>query len=116
GPVVLLSLLIAGLGSIWVIFRGDIAAILAFDVGQGELVYFVGCFAYAFYAPLLRKFSRGEPSLVLSFWTLTASTLWITAYGLPEILAVDWLHLPPVVWWTLLYLAVGPTAICFFLI
>lgn len=116
GPVVLLSLLVAGLGAIWVIFRGDLGAMLAFDIGQGELVYFVGCFAYAFYTPLLRRFSRGEPSLVASFWTLTASSLWITLYGFPEILAVDWLNLPPVVWWTLLYLAVGPTAICFFLI
>jgi len=116
GPVVLLSLVVAGLGAIWVIFRGDFAAMLAFDIGQGELVYFVGCLAYAFYTPLLRRFSRGEPSMVASFWTLTASTLWIAVYGFPEILAVDWFNLPPMVWWVLLYLAVGPTAICFFLI
>ena len=116
GPVVLLSLLIAGLGAIWVIFRGDVGAILSFDIGQGELVYFVGCFAYAFYTPLLKKFSRGEPSLVASFFTLSASTVWIIVASLPEIASVDWLGLPPVVWWTLVYLAVGPTAICFFLI
>lgn len=116
GPAVLLSLVLAGLGSIWVIFRGDLNALLAFDIGRGELIYFVGCFAYAFYTPLLRKFSRGEPALVLSFWTLTASAAWICLYGLPEILATDWLSLPPVVWWVILYLAVGPTAICFFLI
>lgn len=116
GPMVVISLLLAGVGAVWVIFRGDIDALLGFDIGHGELIYFVGCFGYAFYAPLLRKFSRGEPALVQSFWTLTASAIWITVYGLPEILAVDWLSLPPVVWWTLLYLAVGPTAICFFLI
>lgn len=116
GPIVLLSLLVAGLGAIWVIFRGDVGAILAFDIGQGELVYFAGCFAYAFHTPLLRRFSRGEPSMVASFWTLTASTLWIAIYGFPEILAVDWFNLPPMVWWVLLYLAVGPTAISFFLI
>lgn len=116
GPLVLASLAVAGLGAIWVIFRGDFAALLAFDVGQGELVYFVGCLAYAFYTPLLRRFARGETSLVLSFWTLTATAIWIAGWGIPEIVAVDWLHLPPVVWWVLLYLAVGPTAICFFLI
>ena len=48
--------------------------------------------------------------------TLAASALVITAAAFPQIIAVDWLHLPPVVWWVLLYLAVGPTAICFFLI
>ncbi len=116
GALVLLSLLVAGLGAIWVIFRGDVASLLSFDIGAGELIYFVGCFAYAFYAPLLRKFSRGEPTLPASFFTLAASTLWIIAASLPDILSVDWLGLPPVVWWALVYLAVGPTALSFFLI
>lgn len=116
GPAVLLSLVLAGIGAIWVIFRGDIDALLRFDIGQGELIYFVGCVAYALYTPLLRKFQRGESALVLSFWTLLATAFWITLYGIGDIVSVDWLSLPPVVWWVLLYLAVAPTAICFFLI
>lgn len=116
GPVVLLSLVVAAVGAVWVIFRGDLDALLGFDVGQGELIYFIGCVAYAIYAPLIRRFARGEQPLVLSFWTLAASALVITAVGVPQLLTVDWLHLPPVVWWVILYLAVGPTAICFFLI
>jgi drug/metabolite transporter (DMT)-like permease len=116
GPIVLVSLALAGVGALWVIFRGNIEALLAFDVGRGELIYFVGCVAYAVYTPLIRKFARGESPLVLSFWTLAASALVITVAGLPQFVAVDWLHLPPVVWWVLAYLAVGSTAICFFLI
>ena len=53
---------------------------------------------------------------MLSFWTLTGTAVCILIYGIPEIVAADWLHLPPVVWWVLAYLAVGSTAICFFLI
>ena len=116
GFAVLLSLALAGIGAIWVIFRGDIHALLRFDVGQGELIYFIGCVAYAVYTPLLRKYQRGESALVLSFWTLTATAAWITLYGIGDIVQVDWFALPPVVWWVLLYLAVAPTAICFFLI
>ena len=116
GPMVLLSLVVAGAGAIWVIFRGDVQALLRFDIGRGELVYFVGCIAHAIYTPLLRRFGRGETALQLSLWTLTATAAWIVAWGLPEILATDWLALPPVVWWVVLYLAIGPTAICFFLI
>lgn len=116
GPAVLVSLLLAGLGAIWVIFRGDIDALLRFDVGQGELIYFVGCVAYAIYTPLLRRFNRGESALVLSFWTMLATAIWLVLYGLPEILATDWMHLPALVWWVVLYLAIGPTAVCFFLI
>jgi drug/metabolite transporter (DMT)-like permease len=116
GPAVLLSLVLAGIGAIWVIFRGDLDALLRFDIGQGELIYFVGCVAYALYTPLLRKFQRGESALVLSFWTLLATAFWITLYGIGDIARADWLSLPPLVWWVLLYLAVAPTAICFFLI
>ncbi|MEO6013345.1 MAG: DMT family transporter [Devosia sp.] len=116
GGAVLISLLIAGLGAVWVIFRGDVGALLRFDIGRGELVYLIGCIGYAFYTPLLRKFSRGEPSLVQSFWTLSATAVCIALSGIPDILATDWLHLPPLVWWVVLYLAAGPTAICFFLI
>lgn len=116
GPAVLVSLLLAGAGAIWVIFRGDLEALLGFDIGQGELIYFVGCVAYAFYTPLIRKFARGESAAVLSFWTMSATAFWIILYGLPEIASTDWLHLDPIVWWVVLYLAVGPTAICFFLI
>ena len=116
GFSVLISLVLAGLGAIWVIFRGDVGALLRFDIGQGELIYFVGCVAYAVYTPLLRRFNRGEPALVLSFWTMVATAIWITGYGMPEILATDWAHLPALVWWVVLYLAIGPTAVCFFLI
>ena len=116
GFAVLISLVLAGLGAIWVIFRGDVGALLRFDIGQGELIYFVGCVAYAVYTPLLRRFNRGEPALVLSFWTMVATAIWITGYGMPEILATDWAHLPALVWWVVLYLAIGPTAVCFFLI
>jgi drug/metabolite transporter (DMT)-like permease len=116
GTVVLLSLLLAGIGAVVVIFRGDLQALRSFDVGRGELVYFIGCVAYAIYTPLLRRFSRGEPSLVQSFWTLLATAICIALWGIPDIAATEWAHLPPIVWWVVLYLAVGPTAICFFLI
>jgi drug/metabolite transporter (DMT)-like permease len=116
GPLVLASLVIAALGSIWVIFRGDIATMLAFDVGQGEIVFFFGCVAYALYTVLLRWLNRGEPSLVASLWTLTATTIWVALYGVGDLFATDWAHLPAIVWWVVAYLAVFPTAVTFFLV
>ncbi len=116
GGAVLASLALAGAGSLWVIFRGDVDALLGFDIGAGEMIFFVGCIAYALYTPLLRRFSRGEPAMVLSFWTLLATAICIGLSGVPDLLAADWLHLPPLVWWVVLYLAVGPTALSFFLI
>lgn len=39
-PRMALALAIGGAGAVWVIFRADLAALLAFDVGRGEWVYF----------------------------------------------------------------------------
>lgn len=110
------SLGIAGVGSVWVIFRGDVNAILAFDVGQGELIYLFGCACYAIYAPLLRKFAGSESIALLSFFNVAATTIWITLVASPGLLAMDWMAMPPVVWWVIAYLAIFPTAGSFFLI
>jgi len=109
-PVVLLSLLIAGLGSVWVIFRGDINAILGFEIGYGETVYFLGCVGHALYAPLVKRLNRGEHLLLFSFWTLAATTGWISLYGISEILSASWSALPPIVWLSIAYLSIFTTA------
>lgn len=116
GPPVMLSLLFAAAGSVWVIFKGDFGAILAFDIGRGEAIFFGGCVCYALYTVLLRRLNRGEPSLVASFWTLLATTLWVVIFGFHDLATTDWLHLPALVWWVILYLSIFPTAVTFFLV
>ena len=116
GGLVIASLVFAGLGALWVIFRGDLDAILAFDVGRGELIFAVGVAGHAAYASLVRKFNRGEPVIAFTLWTLLATGLCIALYGLGEIVSTDWAGLPAVVWWAILYLSVFTTAGTFFLL
>jgi drug/metabolite transporter (DMT)-like permease len=115
-PVVLVSLTLAGAGSVWVIFGGSLEAILAFAIGPGELVFFIGVIGHALYATLLRKFDRGEPALIVTFWTVAGIAACITLYGLPGIVATDWLSLPSIVWIALAYLIVFATVPTFFLV
>ncbi len=112
----LASLLVAAAGAIWVIFDGDLAALRAFDVGRGELIFFAGCACHAAYAPLVRRFNRGEPVIAFTFWTLAATGLCIVAYGFREIAGTDWTALPVVVWAAIAYLSVFTTAGTFFLL
>ena len=49
-------------------------------------------------------------------WTTTATALWILLYGAYEIVTTNWSAVPPFVWAVILFLAIGPTAICFFLV
>jgi len=115
-PSVILSLLFAGLGSVWVIFRGDLGAVLSFQIGRGEVIFFLGCVCYALYTVLLRRLNRGEPSATASFWTLAATTLWVAIYGRDDVLTADWTHYPDRVWFTIGYLSIFTTALTFFLL
>ncbi len=114
--IVWVSLLIAATGAIWVIFQGDLDAILRLQIGKGEAIFFVGCAAHAAYAPLVRKFNKGEPVLVFTLYTLAASTIWIAAIGARDIMSTDWAGLPIIVWLAVAYLSVFTTAGTFFLI
>ncbi|MEZ5871683.1 MAG: DMT family transporter [Nitratireductor sp.] len=115
-PSVLLALLVGGAGAVWVIFRGDVRAILSFDIGQGEAIFFFGCMAHAAYAPLVRLLNRGESVLRFTVFTLAASTVWIALAGAGELAVTNFSILPAVVWIAVLYLALFTTAGTFFLL
>ena len=115
-PGVLVSLVIAAAGAIWVIFRGDVGAILAFDVGTGEMIFFVGVVCHAAYAPLLRRLNRGEQPFDFAFWGVAATFLWLFIPGVPALRTVELTETPAIVWIAILYLAIVTTVITFMLI
>lgn len=115
-PLVLLSLVVAATGAVWVIFRGNINAILGFDVGRGEMIYFIGVVSHAAYAPLLRFLNRGEHPVVSGFWIVAMTGAWLLLPGIPALAKVDMTALPLIVWVTVGYLAVFTTAITFMLL
>lgn len=113
---VLAPLLIAGLGAVWVIFRADLSALLAFDVGEGEAIFFIGCAAHALYTPLVRRLHRGEPLAVYALGMMLGGLAVVGGYGLSPLLGADWSALPAEVWLALGYLALAASALSFFLL
>lgn len=111
-----LALAVGGFGALWVIFRADLRALIAMEIGRGEVIYFVGCIAHAAYAPLVRKLNRGEPAVVFTFGMMLAGTVLLTLYAGPAVLATDWAALPGIVWVTLVYVAVAASALTFVLL
>ncbi len=114
-PRMALALAIGACGALWVIFRGDIAALLRLEVGFGAWVYFIGCIAHAAYTPLLRRLNRGEPALVSTFGMMMAGLVILTLWGGGEVWATDWAALPAIVWICLIYISVAASAITFVL-
>ena len=115
-PRMALALAIGAVGALWVIFRADLSALVAFEVGQGEFIYFFGVISHAVYTPLVRKLNRGETALVFVFGMLIAGGLWLTVLGWSDLRATDWAALPALVWITLAYLAVFASAATFVLL
>ncbi len=115
-PRMAAALAIAGGGALCVIFRGDVAALRALDIGRGEMIYFVGCIAHALYTPMVRKLNAGEGAAVFTFGMLVAGSILLGVVGFDEIRATDWLALPSMVWITIGYLTIFSTASSFFLL
>ncbi len=112
-PRMALALSVGAAGALWVIFRADLDALLAFRVGRGEAVFFVGCIFHALYTPLVRKLNRGEAPAVFVFGMSLSGAVLLTVFGWQEIAATDWRSLPPIVWLTLGYLTVISTTLTF---
>lgn len=111
-----LALAIGGLGALWVIFRADWSAFRAFEVGEGEQIFFVGCVAHAVFTPMVRKLNRGEPPVVFTFGVLVAGAVLLALYRWSEILATDWAALPAIVWVTLFYISICASSVTFVLL
>ncbi|MEL6563562.1 MAG: DMT family transporter [Pseudomonadota bacterium] len=115
-PRMALALSIGAAGALWVIFRADWSAFLAFEVGRGEVIYFFGCLSHAIYTPMVRKLNRGESPLVFTLGMLVAGALLLTAFGWRDLMATPWGALPGIVWVTLVYIAVFASAATFVLL
>ncbi|MFZ1660588.1 MAG: DMT family transporter [Paracoccaceae bacterium] len=115
-PRIATALAIGGAGAVWVIFRADLAALLRFQVGKGEITYFWGCLAHALYTPLVRKLNKGESPVVFSFGVLVTGFLLLTLWGWSDIVTTAWSTLPAIVWISLLYTAIIASAVTFVLL
>ncbi|MDF3416228.1 DMT family transporter [Sulfitobacter sp. M57] len=110
-PRMALALAIGGAGALWVVFRADLDALLRFDIGQGEAIYFIGCVAHAIYTPMVRRLNRGEAVVTFTFGTVLAGACLLTVYAWSDIFATSWTSLPLMVWVTLFYTAFFATAV-----
>ncbi|WP_233557057.1 DMT family transporter [Gemmobacter lutimaris] len=115
-PRMALALAIGAAGAVWVIFRGDPAALMRLHVGRGEAIYFIGCIAHALYAPMIRRLNRGEPAVVFTFGMMLAGFGLLCLYGWRDVIGTDWAALPPIVWICLVYVAVAASAATFVLL
>ncbi len=111
----LAALLIAMLGALWVIFRGDMNRALALEVNVGDLIFIAGIVAMGANFPMVRRLYRGEPTMVLTLWTLVMADGWLILAANAKLWTTDWGAVDAYVLAGAAYLAVFTTIISFFL-
>ncbi len=112
----LLGLLIGTLGALWVVFRGDINALLQLNLNEGDLIFLVGCLFMGLYGPLIKRIYSGEPMVVMTFWVILFGSGWLLLLSANSLGQVDWYNVDTKVYAGVLYLSVFTTLISFFLL
>ena len=111
-----ITVVVAAIGALWIIFDGNIQNFINFKVGYGEKLFFIGCICHALYAALIPKFNNGEPAIIQTFGTLISGIIFLGLFSNKEIIYHSWIDFPVIVLITILYLAIFATATSFFLI
>ncbi|MHA1523246.1 MAG: DMT family transporter [Alphaproteobacteria bacterium] len=115
-PATGVGLVVAGMGTVWVVFGGNLENLLNFSLGRGEAIFLVGAVSYAAYSPFVRRLHSGENLMLFTFWTLAAGAVLLGVYGGWLMVALDWGAVPAKVYFGIIYLAVFTTAVTFYLI
>ena len=109
------TLIPATFGAIWVIFRGDIEQLLAMQLNGGDLLFLAACFFMALYMPLVKKFHRGEPMEIMTFWILITGSCWLLLLGGVQLVQINWNEIAARVWAGVVYLSFFTTIVTFFI-
>jgi len=111
-----LGLLLGTLGALWIVFRGDLQALINLNFNYGDLIFLAGCLFMGIYSPLIKKFYAGEPMELMTFWVILIGAVWLLLISLNDLDTVVWQEIGVKVYFGLLYLAIFTTLGSFFIL
>lgn len=110
------GLLAGTLGALWIVFRGDLAALISLNLNYGDFIFIIGCLFMGLYNPLVKKLYAGEPMAVMTFWVLLSGAGWLLLASANNLADIQWHNISYKVYGGILYLSVFSTLITFFLL
>ena len=111
-----LGLSLGTFGALWIVFRGDLQALVNLNFNDGDLIFLTGCLFMGIYSPLIKKLYAGEPMALMTFWVILIGALWLLLISLNDLETVVWRQVGSEVYLGLLYLAVFTTLGTFFIL
>jgi len=116
GKIRILGLIIGTIGALWIVFRGNIDSFLGLKLNYGDLIFIIGSLFLGLYNPLVKRFHRNEPMVLMTFWILLFGSLWLLLASVRDIMYIDWVNIKQNVYYGILYLALFSTLITFMVI
>ncbi|SDC52105.1 Threonine/homoserine efflux transporter RhtA [Sphingomonas sp. YR710] len=112
GQIIGIALSTIGVGLI--VFRGDIAVILALHFGTGDMFILCGCVCWALYTACLRLRPAIQP-ITFVFVTFAISALAMVPFALGEAQAIAAMRWQPATFAAFAYVAIFPSIFAYFL-
>ncbi|MEH6451584.1 MAG: EamA family transporter, partial [Psychromonas sp.] len=103
-------------GTCWVIFGGDIHALLAFSLNSGDALFMAGCIAMVCFSISMKLLYRGDDMVVVVFCTLLGGALWMLLALLLFNKPLQWHLLDSDLLFHMGYLAIFTTLVSTFII
>ncbi|MDH5474650.1 MAG: DMT family transporter [Cyclobacteriaceae bacterium] len=81
----------------------------------GNLFIFINACSYATYLIIVKKLLLKYQSFTVIKWVFLFGGIMAIPFGIPNLMAIDWLSLPMVAWSSILYVIIGVTFLAYLL-
>jgi len=103
------------LGTIWVVFQGNMDLLLSFNLNKGDLLFLLGAFSMCCYAVSMKTLFRNDDMIVLVFSILLGGMFWSFLILLWKEQPLQWNLIEGTVAYNMMYLAIAATLITTYL-
>lgn len=101
--------LLAGIGTIWVIVKGNINTLLTLEINYGDYLFLIASISMCCYSIAMKVLYRDDNMWVFVLCTLLGGCIWMSAFLLVTEIALDWHKLTINAWGLILYLGILAT-------
>lgn len=108
--------LIGTVGTCWVVFGGNIDAVLAFSLKSGDALFLGGCVSMVIFSVFMKRVYRGDDMMVTVFCTMLGGSLWMLLALIMFDEPLHWSLLETDLWLHMGYLSIFATLVSTFMI
>lgn len=107
--------LLGAVGTLWVIFQGDVDLLLTFSLNQGDLLFLFAMLAMCCYSISMKLLYRNDDMFVLVFCTLLGGSFWMLLALILFDQPLEWNKIVGYSVLHMIYLVVGATLVTVYL-